>query len=78
MNKYGESKTTRIMVATLHDFRFGTSKILGHLIFVEQRVHCLSCQVCLHVHSHWSTWRFKPSGMFHCYLVHSYWRLRRM
>ena len=40
MHKYGESKTTQIMMAGVrHDFQFGTSKILGRLIFVEQRVH---------------------------------------
>jgi len=36
MRKYGESKTIRIMMATV---RFGTSKISGRWIFVDTSVH---------------------------------------
>jgi len=44
MHKYGESKTTRIMMArTARHFRFGTSKISGRWIFVDTSVPCLVC-----------------------------------
>jgi hypothetical protein len=35
------------MMATVRhvDFRFGTSKISGRLIFVEQRVRCLTARI---------------------------------
>jgi len=37
IHKYGETKTTRNYDGnyTSRDFQFGTSKISGHLIFVE-------------------------------------------
>jgi hypothetical protein len=40
MQKYGESKTTQITMATVHHVTSGWGqKILGSLIFVEQKVH---------------------------------------
>ena len=44
MHKHGETKTTRIMMATV---RLGTQKISGRLIFVEQRVHVENCNKCI-------------------------------
>jgi hypothetical protein len=42
MHKYGESKKdSNYDNCTSRDFQFGTSKISGRLIFVEQRVHCV-------------------------------------
>jgi hypothetical protein len=39
MHRYGESKTTRTMKVTARDFQFGTQRISGPLIFVEQRAN---------------------------------------
>jgi len=39
MHKYGENKTTRIMMATSRHCLSGTYEISGRLIFVEQSVH---------------------------------------
>jgi Cft2 family RNA processing exonuclease len=40
MHKYGESKTTQIVMATVRHVTSGLGqKILGHLIFDEQKVH---------------------------------------
>jgi len=41
LHKYGEGKTTRIMMTAVHHVTSssGLNKISGRLIFVEQRVH---------------------------------------
>jgi hypothetical protein len=74
IHKYGETKTTRIMMATTsRDCLSGTYEISGRLIFVEQSIPaeavkfativCLVCKFKLRQYPNYNIKHFSPLGL---------------